>query len=300
MVTTWQLTLLIMMYYRPTVLLLLSFHTIRVALFALISSSTASAAPRIIVTPNLSRIHVVRLKKNAHSTSTAAPPPLAFKSSSWVRRSTNAASSASESKSTRGIFYNDTKDTPKLLPLDRIKQSIGNLLFKRLVDSVYDDADTNKDGKISLAEVNTLVLQMYVKINRAAPIPPPSRDKVDALFASADVDGNKRLSREEFSRLAVLLASRATTRLVAHKVVSFVVAPVLAIKTVEGLSGRHLGDGEMTKRLVPARMQRRIADANLWKTLLTVVFVKGLGNVVISSVTVVLDAMHLASKDENK
>mmetsp|Transcript_6112 Transcript_6112/g.13333 ORF Transcript_6112/g.13333 Transcript_6112/m.13333 type:complete len:280 (-) Transcript_6112:121-960(-) len=264
---------------------------------SILFSSLATAT--IIATPRLPRI--VRLKDTHHHPSRNLSSCLAFKSSSWIRKNGNAESTPSkktEKKKTKKGEKERLQDDASVL--GRIKQSIGNLLFKRIVDSVYDDADSNKDGKISLAEVNTLILNMYVKINRAAPIPPPSRDTVDALFTSADVDGNKRLSRDEFSRLAIVLASRATTRLVAHKIVSFVVAPVLAIKTVEGLSGKHLGDGDLMKRLVPEKMKGRIADANLWKTLLTVVFVKSLGNAVISSVTVVLDAMHLSNDDEDK
>ena len=40
----------------------------------------------------------------------------------------------------------------------------------------------------------------------------------------------------------------------------------------------------------------RMTDANVWKTALTVVFVKGLGDVVINSVALVMDAFHFKNK----
>lgn len=213
--------------------------------------------------------------------------PLAFKSSSWVRKRKD----TSREIDGRRV---DKKNRLLLGARDmssKVKKAMGNLLgFDRIVDSVFEDADTNHDGTISLSEVQTLILEMYVKINRAAPIPPPTREKVNTIFDRADVDQNNKLSKKEFSELAGVLASRATTRLVAHKIVSFVVAPLLAIKTVDWLSGKELS------RLAPNILKDRMTDANVWKTALTVVFVKGLGDVVISSVTLVMDAFHLKKK----
>ena len=213
--------------------------------------------------------------------------PLAFKSSSWVRKRKDTSREIDER-------YVDKKNRALVGAQDlssKVKKAVGNLLgFDRIIDSVFEDADTNHDGTISLSEVQTLILEMYVKINRAAPIPPPTREKVNTIFDRADVDKNRRLSKNEFSELAAVLASRATTRLVAHKIVSFVVAPLLAIKTVDWLSGKELA------RLVPNTFKDRMTDANVWKTALTVVFVKGLGDVVISSVTLVMDAFHLKKK----
>lgn len=98
--------------------------------------------------------------------------------------------------------------------------------FEKFVDKLFESADTNNDGSVSLGETYEMVLQMYVKLNRQAPIPPPSRQKLYKLFRASDVDRNDRISREEFTSLAKTLGRRAMTRLVAHKAVTLIGAPL--------------------------------------------------------------------------
>lgn len=253
-------------------------------------SAEATVTSATSASPCSSRISGISLTNNyghRHYQTKSNLLPLAFKSSSWVRKRQDTSRDIDERRANKkNRLLSRSGDMSS-----RVKKAVENLLgFDRIIDSVFEDADTNHDGTISLSEVQTLILEMYVKINRAAPIPPPNREKINAIFDRADADKNNKLSQKEFSELASVLASRATTRLVAHKIVSFVVAPLLAIKTVDWLSGKELS------RLAPNIFKDRMTDANIWKTALTVVFVKGLGDVVISSVTQVMDAFHLKKK----
>ena len=45
------------------------------------------------------------------------------------------------------------------------------------------------------------MLQLYILINRNAPIEPPTREAVDVLYKRADADGNGYLDYEQFSGL---------------------------------------------------------------------------------------------------
>lgn len=170
------------------------------------------------------------------------------------------------------------------------------------IDKIFDDADTNQDGSISTSETYELVLKMYVQINRKAPIPPPSREKVAELFRGADADRSGRLSRDEFRELALVLASRATTRLVAHKFVTIVCAPLLAVEVVRLSLGkqwvRQLADRVLPENLTGPKVASLVRKAEFWRTALTVGFVVTLGNLMLASVNLVLDLTQKKDKDD--
>ena len=75
----------------------------------------------------------------------------------------------------------------------------------------------------------------YIELNRKAPIPPPSKQRVKLLYDSADWSHNKRLDSDEFQALASTLAARGYTRLLAHKIVTIVVAPLVANYAVQSM-----------------------------------------------------------------
>lgn len=172
------------------------------------------------------------------------------------------------------------------------------------IDKIFDDADTNQDGSISTSETYELVLKMYVKINRKAPIPPPSREKVQELFRGADADRSGRLSRDEFRSLALVLASRASTRLVAHKIVTIVCAPLLAVEVVRISLGkewvRKLADRVLPERVTGVKVAGMVRKAEFWRTALTVGFVVTLGNLMLAAMDLVLDLTQRKDDDEEQ
>ena len=84
--------------------------------------------------------------------------------------------------------------------------------FQALASRAFDVADYNKDGSVDATEAYMVVLQLYVQINRHAPVNPPPRGLVLKLFAAADKEKTGKLSRDEFSSLASVLCARAVGR----------------------------------------------------------------------------------------
>jgi hypothetical protein len=171
----------------------------------------------------------------------------------------------------------------------------------RFLEKLFDDADTNRDGSIDFSEVYELVLKMYIKINNQAPIPPPSRKTLLLLYLDADTSNNDRLNKDEFKGLAKTLGRRALSRLVAHKLVTLVGAPILAEYLVRTLAGKEWLPSMMAE-LVPKRFHERILPAitstAFCRTVLIVVLVATLGNLVIFIVNWVLD-MSMPDEDED-
>ncbi|EOD27870.1 hypothetical protein EMIHUDRAFT_434920 [Emiliania huxleyi CCMP1516] len=81
--------------------------------------------------------------------------------------------------------------------------------LKGMINDIFDAADTNKDGRVDIDESYVLILKLYIKVNRQAPVNPPSREVSEVLFRAADNDGSGRLNKEEFLELATTLLGRA-------------------------------------------------------------------------------------------
>jgi hypothetical protein len=164
--------------------------------------------------------------------------------------------------------------------------------FDRMVNKIFDDADSNKDGSISFAECYELVLNLYININRQAPIPPPSRRTVHQLFIKEDISRDQRLQREEFKKLARVLGSRAATRLAAHKVVTLIGAPLLAAYVVRRLTGKEWLPA-FAAWVVPDSLEEKvlpvITSKNFCRTVLIVIFVSTLGNFIFRNINWILD-----------
>jgi hypothetical protein len=167
---------------------------------------------------------------------------------------------------------------------------------------LFEDADVNLDGSISFGEAYELVLKMYVFLNREAPLPPPTRGKFFQLYSDADKTRNDRLNQEEFKGLAHTLARRALWRLVAHKLVTLVGAPVLAEYLVRTLAGKEWLP-HLAYAIVPDRFKERvipiITSTSFGRTVLVVLLVATLGNTVMNSVNSILD-MSLPNEERDE
>ncbi len=87
-------------------------------------------------------------------------------------------------------------------------------------------------GAISFDEFYIIILELYVKINRHAPIPPPKEEKMRLLFNKADKDKSGKLSKEECLKLLKVGLPRLAIPILAHKFISIVIAPMAAVRTV--------------------------------------------------------------------
>lgn len=101
--------------------------------------------------------------------------------------------------------------------------------FDRYLSRLFHErADRNKDGSICFDECYENLLIFYTYLNQWAPIPPPRRDRVEKLYASADWNHKKGLQEAEFKLLAGAFAARATLRVIIYKVVTWIGAPLLS------------------------------------------------------------------------
>jgi hypothetical protein len=130
---------------------------------------------------------------------------------------------------------------------------------------VKEHVDGNKDGLISFDECYALILKLYALMNQQVPISPPPRETVQRLFGP----GMEYTTVLEFEKIAATLACRAGVRYVAHQLVSCVVAPVVALKSVDMIAESKA-------------LQNATPDAIQSKPILTAVFmvtaVKQFGN----------------------
>jgi len=105
-----------------------------------------------------------------------------------------------------------------------------------------------------------------------------------------------------------MLLSRAATRLMAHKLVSFVAAPWLATTTVQYLATtktlestrRVLVDAMTNSNRVPGRVARLAQSVSFWKTIILIVTVSKLGNAVLELVNFYLDRRGSTTTDRLK
>lgn len=177
----------------------------------------------------------------------------------------------------------------RALPRQNGSKRIVSTRYDRFIQKIYDGADINKDGSISLAEAYELALKLYIKVNREAPIDPPTREQIFRVFSASDTNHNRRISRAEFTQLAELIGQRALVRITANKLIELVVAPVLATVVVHELSNwdwlPHLA-----ARIVPERFLPTATSQQFYRTVLIVLLVSTLGKSTMKMVNVLLDS----------
>lgn len=161
--------------------------------------------------------------------------------------------------------------------------------WDRYLERVFQEADENHDGSISFEETYERVLLFYIRLNQKAPIPPPSKAKVKTLYQQADWSRNRKLNKSEFKALASTLAARGYTRLLAHKFVTVVIAPIVANYVVNYLA--HSTKCARLRNSCSSVLHRKVERADkiinmlesveFWKTLITILAVTQLGNLVL-------------------
>jgi len=181
---------------------------------------------------------------------------------------------------------------PQRSSVTRRSRSFFNKRLEKILDKVFANADTNADGSITSSETYDLVLKVYIIINRKAPIPPPTREKVHHLFMQADLDHNGHLGKDEFKRLVLVLLSRASTRLIAYQAASIFGGPLLAWEVVRKLKGNSFLK-QAGSKLVPHKYARIVLNEEFWLTTLTVVFVATLGRIFLVVVSFIFDVLAL-------
>lgn len=162
------------------------------------------------------------------------------------------------------------------------------------IHRLFNEADSNKDGTVSLDEVYTLVLKLYVKLNRNAPVEPPSEQTVLTLFGKADQNKNNRLDNDEFLQLMLVIYGRAAVRVAIHKALRLFVAPLLAMQ-----SAAYVTNSPVTTFIadwVPDRLGGMLRSEKFWTTSLVVFFMSTLGNILMGLTVCALDMLNFNQK----
>lgn len=161
--------------------------------------------------------------------------------------------------------------------------------LERYIDKVFENADSNHDGNIEFVEVYELVLKIYVKLNRQAPVPAPSRETVLKVYQNSDKDRDNRLTRDEFKSLVKTISRNAFLRVASFKLVKMVGAPLLTEYLIRTFAGKQwLSD--LAVALIPDRFHEKvlpvISSPAFCRTALLVLLVMFLGHLVLDIVDI--------------
>ena len=167
----------------------------------------------------------------------------------------------------------------------------------RFLEKLFDNTDTNEDGMISFDEAYIGCLLLYVRLNRSAPIPPPSREKFLRIFLqSADTNKSnktKLLDKDEYRDILKRIVQRAVLRLTSHKIATLVGAPLLTEMIVRSMASRKDGFESMLRSILPYKFHDTViptlASRSFHRAFFMVVLVSTLGNIFLSVVTFLLD-----------
>ena len=145
-----------------------------------------------------------------------------------------------------------------------------DIFVDKYIDGVFYKADVNH-------EVYELVLLIYITLNRQAPISPPSRAKIIELFTKFDTKKDGRLNSDECKQFALIGVSRASAKVLSHKLLTFMVAPMLAWKLVK-VFPRKEQLGQISKVWLPEKYLNTVLSESFWNMGLTILFVSTLGD----------------------
>jgi len=137
-------------------------------------------------------------------------------------------------------------------------------------------------------EAQVLVLAIYLKLNRQAPVEPPSRETVAALFKAADKDKSGCLTKEEFSGLATSLCAAAFARVASYKCLQILCAPLLAAYIAKKVCGEIVCETICKSESGRTISGLKFSIISNLKLILTIVFVVSLGKNVLNLVDLFL------------
>jgi hypothetical protein len=170
--------------------------------------------------------------------------------------------------------------------------------YQRFLEKVFEQADVDKDGRMTFTETYEWVLRLYVQINRHAPINPPSWAQVQRVVDVMDTDHSRFIAPEEFRALAEIFVRRAAARVVANKIVTLLVAPLLAEVLLRWFQRQDWLYDMVLVPFVPALAWPILTNPILGRTILMAILVSTLGGFVMGQLNNFLD--HQIDRREAK
>jgi len=108
--------------------------------------------------------------------------------------------------------------------------------FKRICGWAFKLCDTSESGSVSKGELYTGLLLVYLKIAKyAGPAAcyPPTREVVETLFDTCDIDQSGYIDEEEFVMIMVVLSSQLTWRILTFYTLIIMLVPYIIIWTLQ-------------------------------------------------------------------
>ena len=171
---------------------------------------------------------------------------------------------------------------PTRMPLIKftVARRLGMLQIS--TDNLFERADRDGDGFLSVDEAYEMVLKTYIQVNRwGMHVDPPEKDVMEKLVARAGSHERPGwLTREEFRWLKPLLELRLGVRVCLFVTVRFLIAPLLAWRIVGKLEGRGLADAaqNVLPALATAGGLRPLLSGDFWRAAIMVFLMATLGN----------------------
>lgn len=103
--------------------------------------------------------------------------------------------------------------------------------FKSLVKWAFSVCDADKTGTIERDELYTGVLLVHLRMAKyvgAAATFPASKETVDKLFDTSDIDKSGTIDEEEFSKIMVVCCGQVASRIVIYLALLLFIVPCLA------------------------------------------------------------------------
>ncbi len=194
-----------------------------------------------------------------------------------------------------GIVKNVSNEVCSPAPKSSVSRArIFKSSMENFVDKLFYETDTNEDGMISLEEAYVGCLLLYVRLNRRAPIPPPSREKFRRIFLkNVEAKEVAALNKEEYGDVLKRITARALLRLTSYRVVTFLGAPLLTEMIVRSLACRKESFEKMLRYILPINLHDTLIPTLTSKAFhrgfWLVVMVVTLGNICLAAVTFLLD-----------
>ena len=163
--------------------------------------------------------------------------------------------------------------------------------YERYFEKVFERADVDHDGRMTLTETYEWVLRLYVQINRQAPINPPTMAQVQRVVDVMDTDHSRYISNAEFRALAEVFLRRAAARVVANKLVILFAAPILAEFLLRWFQEKDVFGwfSELVVPFVPDNLLALLINPVVGRTILIAILVSTLGGFVMGQVNEFLD-----------
>ncbi|KAG5037530.1 hypothetical protein JHK86_018370 [Glycine max] len=139
--------------------------------------------------------------------------------------------------------------------------------IRKITDRVFDKVKNQMEtDKLNFEDLYIAVLLVYNDINKYIPGPhfdPPSKDKVREVKQSCDINLDGDIDRDEFYDFIMIMTADTFTFVSQKLIVTFVVAPTVAVATKKATEGVP-GVGKLVQKIPNSVYASLVTIAAVW------------------------------------